>query len=193
MNFLQKRKLKALRKKVEKTHTLREQDATNLNRKNEVTAQEELAKFYAAHRFDKDIPNAEILELECYRANAALGEVRAQYLCGEHLLTKAKFWANWAQNPIYGASIHKKYATNLFDEAFAYLEAADAVGYVLAKRLLGMIYIHGWGVPKDVGRGYKYVLDSIELEQAWDRANRIFEELKLNSPEFFAALQSYKR
>lgn len=193
MNFLQKYTLKSLRKKVEKTHALREQDSSNLNVKNEITAHYNLAKFYEKHRFDKDLPHAQVYLLECYRAIAALGDPKGQYLCGEQLLNQAKFWAQWSFNPIYGAEIHKKYANALFEEAFAYLRAADESDYPLAKRLLGMVYIHGWGVPRDLSRGYKFILDSIDLENAWDRATKIFDELKLSSPEFFAALQSHKR
>lgn len=193
MNFFQRRKLKSLQKKIEKAHILREQDSSNINLQNEIKVQYVLADFYAKHRFDKDIPNAEILQLECYRAIATLGEPKGQYLCGEQLLNKGKFWALWSQNPIYGAEVHKKYAMALFNESFAYLEAADATGYPLAKRLLGMTYIHGWGRPRDLNKGYKYILDSIDLENAWDRATKIFDELKLSSPEFFAALQTHRR
>ncbi len=55
-----------------------------------------------------------------------------------------------------------------------------------------MTYIHGWGVIKNMNTGSQLVLDSIEQEKAWDRATKIFDELKLNSPEFFAALRSYQ-
>lgn len=193
MHFFQRLKLKSLRKKVEKAHAMREQNGTNANLLNEITAQYQLADFYLKHRFDKNLPNADILVLECYRAIATLGEPKGQYLCGERLLNQGKFWASWANNPIYGAPIHQKYAKANFEEAFAYLETADAAGYALARRLLGLAYIHGWGTPQDLNKGYKFVLDSIEMEKAWDRATKIFDELKLNSPEFFAALQSYKR
>lgn len=193
MNFLQKRKLKSLQKKLEKMHILREQQDNLADRQNEINAQYQLAEFYKKHRFDKDLPRADTFELECYRACAALGEARAQYRCGEWLLNQAKFWDNWSRHPIYGANIHRKYAQAYFEEAFAYLRTAESSDYVMAKRLLGLAHIHGWGVPKDMNTGYKLILDSIELEHAWDRANKIFEELKLNSPEFFAALQSYRR
>ena len=97
-------------------------------------------------------------------------------------------------------SVHSENAADLpegliglYEEAFTYLRTADASDYVLAKRLLGMVHIHGWGMPKNLDTGYQLVLDSIDLEKAWDRATKIFDELKLNSPEFFAALQSRKR
>lgn len=193
MNFFQRRKLKALRKKLEKAHAIRENNEKQENIKNEIAIQYQLANFYKKHLFDKNLPQADIYELECYRAIAALGEAKAQFLCGQILLNKAKFWDGWSKQPIYGTSIHKKYAQEFYEEAFAYLRAADEVDNVEAKRLLGMAYIYGWGQPKDINYGYKLILDSITLENAWDRATKIFEELKLSSPEFFTALQSYKR
>lgn len=193
MSLFAKSTLKNLQKKIAKLHAVYQQDMTKQNAQNEIKAQYQLAEFYKKHLFDKQFPKAEIYLLECYRAIAALDDPKAKYLCGEKLLTEGKFWANWSQNPVYGSTIHKKYAQALFDEAHAYLNAADENDYVLAKRLLGMANMHGWGVPRDINKGYQLVLDSIELEKAWDRATKIFEELKLSSPEFFAALQSYRK
>jgi TPR repeat protein len=193
MNFFQRSKLKSLRKKVQGIHAQREHNSNNANIQGEIKLQYELAQFYDKHRFDSGLPQAEIYALECYRAAAALGDMKAHYICGQRLLDQAKFWDAWSRTPLYGAAIHKKYAAACYEEAFAYLETADLSDYVLAKRLLGLVYIHGWGKPKDLDAGYKRILDSIELEKSWDKATKIFEELKLNSPEFFAALQSHKR
>ena len=41
-------------------------------------------------------------------------------------------------------------------------------------------------------KGYRLVLESIDLEQAWGKATQIFDTLKLNLPEFFSALRAYK-
>jgi TPR repeat protein len=193
MNFFQKLKLKSLRKKVQKAHALREKKGTDVELKNEVAAQYNLAKFYDEHLFDKKLPHAEIYSLECYRAAASLEDVKAYYICGQRLLDQAKFWDAWSRSPIYGATIHKKYANNFYEEAFAYLSVADERDYPLAKRLLGLSFIHGWGKPRELEKGYNLVLDSIDLEKSWDRATKIFDELKLNSPEFFAALQARRR
>jgi len=193
MNFFSKHKLKSLRKKVEKQHEARERRGNNAEVKAEVEAQYALANFYDKHRWDRKLPHAEVYALECYRAAAALGDAKAQYISGQRLLEQAKFWDAWSRSPIYGATIHKKYAANYYEEAFAYLRAAEAANYAYAKRLLGLVYMHGWGVAKNMNEGYKLILDSIDLEKSWDRATKIFEELKLNSPEFFAALQSHKR
>jgi hypothetical protein len=193
MNFFQKIKLNRLQKKVQKTHDLRERQGGKADAQNEIKAQYELAQFYDKHFFDKKLPHAEVYALDCYRAAASLGDAKAEYICGQRLLEQAKFWDARSRSPIYGNTIHKRYATGFYEEAFAYLRSAEAHGYALAKRLLGMIYINAWGVAKHMDEGYKLILDSIEMEKAWARANKIFEELKLNSPEFFAALQSHKR
>lgn len=193
MNFLHKLKLKSLRKKVEKQHQLRERRGNNADVQGEVQAQYALADFYDKRRWDRKLPHAEIYALECYRAAAALGDGKAQYICGQRLLEQAKFWDAWSQSPIYGSPIHKKYASNCYEEAFIYLRDAEESGYALAKRLLGLTHIHGWGVVRNMDEGYKLILDSIDLEKSWDRATKIFEELKLSSPEFFAALRSHKK
>jgi TPR repeat protein len=193
MNFFQNLKLKSLRKKVQKTHTLREKKGTDVEIKNEVAAQYNLAKFYDEHLFDKKLPHADIYALECYRAAASLEDAKASYICGSRLLEQAKFWDAWSRSPIYGTAIHKKYANNFYEEAFAYLTVAEERDYPLAKRLLGLSFIHGWGKPRELEKGYNLVLDSIDLEKSWDRATKIFDELKLNSPEFFAALQARRR
>lgn len=192
MNFFQKRKLQNLRKKVEKLYGLNEQQPNNVNSKNIIDALYQLAAFYALHHYDKDLPHGQDYQLECYRAAAKLGDVKAQYLCGEHLLGKGRFWDGWSRHPIFGASVHGKYAANFYEEAFVYLHAADASGYALARRALGLAHINGWGVAKNPDQGFKLVLESIDEEKAWDRATKIFEELNLNSPEFFAALRTYK-
>lgn len=194
MNFWSRRKLEALRKKVQRLHTAREQqnNADPKQSQMEIAALYELADFYKKHRFDKGLPKAEIYQLECYRAAAALGDRRGQFLCGERILEQARFWDNWSRDPIYGKSIHQKYAKNYFEEAFAYLRAAENAEYPFAKRLLGLAYIHGWGMPKDTNEGFRLVLESIDQEKAWDRATKILDDLKLNSPEFFTALRNYK-
>ncbi len=193
MNFFSKRKLQSLRKKVQKAHDQRERGGQNIDIKNEITAQYELARFYEQHFFDKELPKADIYALECYRAAGVLGDARSQYICGQRLLDQAKFWDAWSRGPLYGAEVHKKYATALYEEAFSFLHTSEASDYALAKRLLGLAHIHGWGMPKNLDKGYQLILDSIDLEKSWDRATKIFDELKLNSPEFFAALQSRKR
>jgi TPR repeat protein len=190
MAFFKRLKLKSLLKKVKKFHDLRDQGA-NIDIKNEVNALHAVAEFYTDNIYNKAFPNASVLSLEYYRAAASLSDAKAQYITGRLLLDQAKFWEQWA-NGFYGDALHKQYATDSFAQAFKYLSAAESNGYALASRLHGLAYIHGWGVEKNTNTGFKYVLDSIEMDKAWDKATKILEELNLNTPEFFAALMAYK-
>lgn len=191
MNIMQRFKLKGLEKKVKKLHDLREQGG-NVDVKQEAKAQIELAKFYDAHSFDKKLPRAIVQAFECYRAAAILGDMEAQYICGQRRLEEGKFWEHWSAG-LYGNPIHKKYAALFYEEAFTYLKEAETSGHPLAKRLHGLALINGWGVDKDVEAGFKLVVDSIAAENAWDKVTKIFEELGLNSPEFFSMLMTYKK
>lgn len=190
MNMLQKLKLKALISKIQKFHDMREK-GVNIDLKDEITSQLQLAKFYQEHLYDKDVPDAAIYVLECYRAAASLGDVHSQYICGQRQFEKGRFWENFSTG-IYGHPVHKKYATACYDEAFIYLKEAENNGHPLAKRLHGLALIKGFGVPKDLEKGFSLVVDSIEQENAWNRATQIFEELGLNTPEFFSLLISHK-
>jgi TPR repeat protein len=190
MCIFKRMKLNSLLKKARKLYQLREQ-GTNTDIKHEIEAVRAIGDFYAANRYHKKFPNAPILAIEYYRAAASLGDAKSQYLCGQLLLDQAKFWEQLAQD-IYGDELHKKYQDEQYAAAFKYLTAAESNGYALASRLHGLAYIHGWGVETNTSTGFKYVLDSIEMDKAWDKATKILEELKLNSPEFFAALMAYK-
>lgn len=192
MNFFSRMKFKSLKKKIVKSHSLREQRGGAEDVKREVTAHLAMAKFYDKHMFDKSIPKAEIMAFESYRAAASLGDVKSQYICGERLLDRAKFWDMWSKGT-FGSSIHQKYAKDCFDEAFSFIKTAENNEFPLAKRLHGLAYVNGWGVAKDLDQGFKLVIDSIDQEGAWDRATQIFQKLGINSPEFFEALRNRKK
>ncbi|MDQ8040003.1 MAG: hypothetical protein REH83_06300 [Rickettsiella sp.] len=192
MNSLQKFKFKRLQKKLHKLHKLYEQDGAETQLKALISAFYSLAEFYKKHRFDKELPNAEFHALECYRVLSSFGDVKAQYLLGEGLLNYGKFWTDLSRNPLYKTNQARVYAKSFFEESRVYLQAADDQDYFLARRLLGMIYIHGWGCTPDLQKGYQLILESIDLEQAWSKATQIFDVLQLNSPEFFASLRAYK-
>ena len=76
----------------------------------------------------------------------------------------------------------------LYEEAHAYLSSSEGFQHVEARRLHGLCYINGWGVAEDQERGFKLVVESIEIEQSWDRVPQIFASIGLNKPEFFSAL-----
>lgn len=188
MNFLQKMKLNSLTKRVKALYTKRERGG-NVDAKHEIDAQLELARFYDQHRFDKKLPKAEIYAAECYRAAAILGSPQAQYIFGQRRLEEGKFWDHWSKG-MYGRDIHKTYANAAYEEALNYLIKAETNGHAHAKRLHGLAYIQGWGLPKDQDKGAKLVVDSIDDEKAWDRAPEIFQKLGLNNPEFYSSIMS---
>ncbi len=192
MNCLQKFKFRRLQKKLHRLHGFYEQEGSDVKLKALSQAFYAMASFYDNHRFDKDLPFAEFHALECYRVLASFQDAKAQYMLGERLLNYGKFWQDLAKNPLYNTNKPKAYAQSFFEESLVYLRAADEQNYPLARRLLGMFYIHGWGSVPNLEKGYQLVLESIDLEQAWGKATQIFDTLKLNSPEFFSALRAYK-
>jgi TPR repeat protein len=192
MNLFQKLKFKRLQKKLYKLHRLYEQEVSDNKLKSLSLALYSMAEFYDKQRFDRDLPYAEFHALECYRVLSSFGDPKAQYLLGERLLNYGKFWEGLACNPLYETNKPRAYAQSFFEESLVYLRAADEQDYPLARRLLGVIYIHGWGCTANIKKGYQLVLESIDLEQSWDKATKLFDSLNLNSPEFFAALRAYK-
>lgn len=191
--FLSKLRWKSLQKKLTRfVETRRNNPVSDVEIKKEVALHHEIAKFCRAHLFDKKFPYAEIYLLESYRAAAALGDVNALYVLGELLFKKARFWDTLSQG-VYGCKAHQKYARDLYEEAFTYLLEAEKQNHPLAKRLHGLATIHGWGIAAEKNKGFEMIVESIELENAWDRATKIFDELGLNKPEFFSAIMSLKQ
>jgi len=192
MNLLQKAKFNSLQKKARKFYEIRQgQHSGNPDIAAEIKLHYELAEFYKDHRFDKEVPQAEIYEFESYRLIAILGDIKAQYLCGEKLLEKGRFWESMAQT-LYTCQAHNKYAYEAYKEGLTYLETAEQNGYSPAKRLRGLAFMHGWGLPKDYDLGFNLIVASIEEEQAWDKAKEILQSLGLNASEFFAKLAAKK-
>ena len=75
-----------------------------------------------------------------------------------------------------------------YADAHAYLSSSEKLGHIQAKRLHGLAYINGWGVPADKNRGFELIVESIDQENSWDKVPQIFKEIGLNKPEFFSAL-----
>lgn len=193
MNVIQKMKLASLQKKLRKFFEDRQQEkASQSDIKKEIELHYELANFYKEHLYDSDVPNAKAYMVENYRTAAILGDVNALYELGRILLDDAKFWEQMSVSE-YGCKVHLKYKNAFYEEALTYLKTAEEQGHALAKRLYGMVLIHGWGIPEDKEKGFKLIVDSIDIEKSWDRATKIFEELGLNKPEFFNAIMSIKQ
>ncbi len=160
--------------------------------KREITLLYEIAKLYDKNQFHKKFPHAADYALEAYRAAAAINDPNAKYLVGQRLLDKGKFWDS-LKKTAFNCSVHKKYASDAYEEAFVYLDAAEAAGHALAKRLKGLAFVNGWGVEKNNDKGFSLIVDSIDQEQAWDRATKIFDEIGLNKPEFFSSIMSIRQ
>ncbi len=180
-------------KKATAMHHHRENNAvSDIAIKKEIVLLYEIAKVYEKHQFHKKFPRAREYALEAYRAAASLNDSNAKYLVGKQLLEDGKFWDS-LQNTLFMCNAHQKYAAAAYEEAFAYLEAAEASGHPLAKRLKGLAFVNGWGVIKDNDKGFALIVDSIDQENAWDRATKIFEEIGLNKPEFFSSIMSIRQ
>lgn len=190
MWFWQKWKINKLEKKAKREQERRDQGQQDTIQ-NEIRVYLELAKLYQKNAFNKRLPHAKDLAFEYYRQAANLGSADAQYYFGHEKLEQGKFWNDLAKSWL-GRSIHTTYANASFEEAFNYLNEAKAVSHVQAIRTLGLAYIHGWGVPADKEKGFKFIVDSVDLEQGWDKAPELFKKLGLNNSEFFSAMMSLK-
>jgi TPR repeat protein len=187
MGFLRKFKINRLKKKLQKLYTERVEHGKG-HLKEEIAAYFQLAQIY---RKNKLYDPSGVYAMECYRAAAHLDDAQAQYLCAKWLMDKGRFWDKWAQG-MFGSKIHHKYASDFFAEAIRYLIESEEQGHPIAKRLHGLAYIRGWGLPQNDEEGFKLIIASIDQENAWDRATKIFEELGLNTPEFFSKLVSHR-
>jgi hypothetical protein len=192
-SFFIRWKLKSMTKKATAMLRFRQNNqVSDIVIAKEITLLYAMAKVYDKYQFHKKLPHASEFAFECYRAIAALKDVNAQYVVGQRLMEKGKFWDS-LQTTLFACNAHKKYAADAYAEAFVYLDAAEAEGQPLAKRLKGLAMINGWGVEKDSDKGFALVVDSIDQERSWDRATKIFEETGLNKPEFFSSIMSVRQ
>ena len=154
----------------------------------EVTLYHQLAGFYAGLHGNKKCPFARELLLAVYRAAATLDDSTAEYLLGKNLLDEGRFRETLQQDGVLASESNARQMLERYTDAHAYLSVAAKSGHIQAKRLLGLAYINGWGVPADKNKGFELVVESIEQENSWDKVPQIFKEMGLNKPEFFSAL-----
>lgn len=160
--------------------------------KKEMAGYHKLAGIYRSLQGKKKYPFAREMVLECYRASATIDDSVAQYLLGKNLLDEAKFRAELQLKGVFNNAINERRMQQLYDEAHAYLIAAETLKHVEAKRLHGLCYINGWGVTADKRKGFELIVDSIEQENSWDKVPQIFASMGLNKPEFFSALTEHR-
>ena len=126
--------------------------------------------------------------LAVYRASSMLDDSTAQYLLGKNLLEEGKFRDNLQREGVFASESNERQMRERFVDAHAFLMAAMKLNHIQAKRLHGLSYINGWGLPADKNKGFELIVESIEQENSWDRVPQIFKEIGLNKPEFFSAL-----
>lgn len=158
----------------------------------EIVLYKKIGRIYDAMYRSKKFPYVREMAIESYRLAADLGDVHSIRTVGERLLEFGKFWESM-EGTLYYNDVHAVYKRQYFDEAFLYLNTANDLDDVISKRLLGLSYINAWGVEADVDRGLTYVIESLDLEDAWPRSSAIFAELGLDKPEFFKKIMSLKR
>lgn len=160
--------------------------------KKELALYHKLAKIYESLKGHKKYPFAQEMVLECYRAASTLEDANAQYHLGQALLEEAKFRDNLQTQGVFVSTSNERQSKQLYEEALAYLLAAVQLNHIQAKRLYGLCYIHGWGLPADKKRGFDLIVESIEAENSWDKVPQIFAQIGLNKPEFFSALTEHR-
>ena len=160
--------------------------------KKEVAAYYSLVGIYQTLVGKKKYPFSSEMILECYKAASTINDAQAEYLLAKNLLDEANFRANLQANGVFASDNNEKKMQQLFQEAHAYLLAAEKLNHIQAKRLRGLCYINGWGVDVDKKTGFELVVASIDQENSWDRVPQIFAAIGLNKPEFFSALTQHR-
>lgn len=153
----------------------------------------DLAKIYTKLVGSKRYPFAQVMVIESYRAAASLDDPEANYQMGLMLLNEAKFRQMIQQEGILASQANLKLCTGLYDEAHAYLLAAEQLGHIVAKRLRGLCLINGWGKEVDKNTGFELIVASIEQEGSWDKVPQLFAAMGLNKPEFFSAIMQRRK
>lgn len=193
MTLFIKRKLKSL---TAKAKIFRQNRLNNQTKKDaidkEIKLYKTLATIYDSLIGKHKYPFAEVMRNETLRAAASLEDIDSTYQLAEILLEEAKFRENLEKEEVFGSTMNARYVKILYEEAHAYLLAAQKLGSIEAKRLLGICYIHGHGVKLDRDQGFDLVVASIEQENSWDRVPEIFASIAKDDPELFSALMKHR-
>lgn len=193
MIILKRFKIKSLTKKLKSMQQTRllNQPPDDVIAK-EIDLYMTLSTIYKSLKNKKKYPFKDLVANECLRAAASLDSSTAQYELGILLLEEAKFRDGLEKDMLFANSSNKRQAEQLYEEAHAYLQSAENIGHVLAKRMRGLSIINGWGVDVDKNKGFELVVASIDQENSWDKVPQIFESIGLNKPEFFSALGKHR-
>lgn len=194
MGWVKSFKIKRLQKKLKVFYSARTNHvAANDAIDKEIALYFDLAKIYESLLGEKKHPFAREQALACYRAAAALDNAQAQFLVGQKLLDEARMREELQASGVFASDSNASYLTMLYRDALGFLEAAEKKQHIKAKRLRGLCYINGWGVPVDKDVGFDLVVASIEQENAWDKVQKIFAELEINKSTFFSELFQHRK
>ena len=158
----------------------------------EISIYVQLAKIYESLKGSKKFLFAHDQALACYRMAASLEDVNSQFILGSALLDEAKLRDSLQTEGIFNSASNELFMNELYKEAHAFLYAAEEHQHINAKRLRGLCYINGWGVPVDKDKGFDLVVASIEQENSWDRVQKIFKQLGINNSQFFSELFKHR-
>ena len=159
----------------------------------EIAAYHRLATIYSKLLGKKKWPFAREMMLACYRASSTLDDSQAQYLLGKYLLEEGKLREQFQTEGVFASVSNERDMRQCYDEAIAYLIAAEKLNHIQATRLHGLCYINGWGLAEDKNTGFELIVDSIDKENSWAKVPQIFKEIGLNKPEFFSALTQRRK
>lgn len=194
MCWLKQIQINRLQKKLRNMQLSRLQNQSNqemLSR--ELATYLKLAKIYETLIRKKKYPFAREQAFACYRAAAVLGDINAQFTLGSKLLELAKLMDSLQKNELFASDSNAFFMTELYKEAHAFLLEAEKKQHINAKRIRGLCYINGWGVPVNKDLGFDLVVESIEQENGWDRVQKIFKDLGINQSSFFSELFQHRR
>ncbi len=194
MCWFKKFKINRLQKQLRNMQLSRLQNQANSEMLNkELVAYIKLAKIYEKLIGNRSFPFAREQALACYRAAAVLDDMNAQFILGQKLLEEAKLRDALQRSELFSSASNEIFMNELYKEAHAFLLAAEKKQHINAKRIRGLCYINGWGVPVDKDFGFDLVVASIEQENSWDRVQKIFKELGINKSSFFSELFQHRK
>ncbi len=193
MVFFKKFRIKRLLKKIKSLQQQRVHSQPTAEAiKKEMTCYHRLARLYFLLQGKKKYPFAREMAYECYRASAVIEDAESQFLVAKALLDEGIFYENLRKEGVFSNPSNERKMKECYAEAHAYMKAAVQLNHIKAKRLYGLCYIRGWGVPADQDKGFEYIVSSIEQENSWEKVPHIFAEMGLNKPEFFSALMRHR-
>lgn len=193
MCFFGQFKINRLTKKLKNMQRARlHNQPTDVVLKNEILLYHRLASLCSSLEGKRNFPFVRDLRECAYRAAAMLDDSSAQYLLGKQFLEEGKYRETLQAGEVFASNSNEEWMKRLYQEAHAFLQAAEGRQHIQAKRLRGLALINGWGVSIDKNKGFELVLASVDQEGSWDKIPEIFKEIGLNKPEFFEALAKHR-